>query len=89
MSRSRAASLSTGNIAEMTTGKEKPLVATLPLFFNALRGKGCHLVTVNDYLAKRDTQWMGPIFHYLGLTIGSIISFKGSQGALFSHRLCL
>ena len=69
-----------GNIAEMTTGEGKTLVATLPLFFNALRGKGCHLVTVNDYLAKRDTQWMGPIFHYLGLTIGSIISFKEAKG---------
>jgi len=69
-----------GNIAEMTTGEGKTLVATLPLFFNALRGKGCHLVTVNDYLAKRDTQWMGPIFNYLGLSVGSIISYKEAKG---------
>lgn len=69
-----------GNIAEMATGEGKTLVATLPLFFNALRGKGCHLVTVNDYLAKRDTQWMGPIFNYLGLTVGSIISYKEAKG---------
>lgn len=69
-----------GDIAEMTTGEGKTLAATLPLFFNALKGKGCHLVTVNDYLAKRDTQWMGPIFHYLGLTVGSIISYKEAKG---------
>jgi len=69
-----------GNIGEMTTGEGKTLAATLPLFFNALKGKGCHLVTVNDYLAKRDTQWMGPIFNYLGLTVGSIISYKEAKG---------
>lgn len=70
-----------GKIAEMTTGEGKTLVATLPLYLQALEGKGCHLVTVNDYLAKRDTQWMGPIFHYLGLSIGCIISFKEVKGA--------
>lgn len=61
-----------GKIAEMSTGEGKTLVATLPLYLNALLGKGCHLVTVNDYLAKRDRYWMGPIFEFLGLTVGSI-----------------
>ena len=61
-----------GKVAEMATGEGKTLVATLPLYLNALEGKGCHLVTVNDYLAKRDTQWMGPIYHLLGLKVGVI-----------------
>ncbi|MBL7183742.1 MAG: preprotein translocase subunit SecA [Anaerolineae bacterium] len=59
-----------GKVAEMRTGEGKTLAATLPLYLNALEGKGCHLVTVNDYLAKRDTQWMGSIYHLLGLGIG-------------------
>ena len=62
-----------GRIAEMKTGEGKTLVATLPLYLNALQGKGSHLVTVNDYLARRDVQWMGPIYHYLGLSTASII----------------
>src|SRR5216117_2105441 len=62
-----------GRIAEMKTGEGKTLVATLPLYLNALEGKGAHLVTVNDYLARRDVQWMGPVFHYLGLSVASII----------------
>jgi preprotein translocase SecA subunit len=62
-----------GRIAEMKTGEGKTLVATLSLYLNALRGKGAHLVTVNDYLARRDVQWMGPIYHYLGLSVASII----------------
>src|SRR3989304_2981069 len=61
-----------GRIAEMKTGEGKTLVATLALYLNALEGKGAHLVTVNDYLAKRDAQWMGPIYHGLGLTVGVI-----------------
>jgi preprotein translocase subunit SecA len=61
-----------GKISEMKTGEGKTLVATLPVFLNALEGKGVHLVTVNDYLAKRDTQWMGPIYHFLGLSVGVI-----------------
>ncbi len=69
-----------GKIAEMATGEGKTLVATLPLFLNALEGKGCHLVTVNDYLAKRDTQWMGVIYNYLGLSVGCIISYKEAKG---------
>ena len=59
-----------GKIAEMATGEGKTLVATLPVYLNALIGKGVHIVTVNDYLSKRDTQWMGPIYHALGLTVG-------------------
>jgi len=61
-----------GKIAEMKTGEGKTLVATLPLYLNALTGKGCHLVTVNDYLAKRDCHWMGPIYHALGISVASI-----------------
>ncbi len=59
-----------GKIAEMRTGEGKTLVATLPLYLNALEGQGVHLITVNDYLARRDARWMGPIFHSLGLTVG-------------------
>ena len=62
-----------GTISEMKTGEGKTLVATLPLYLNALEGKGAHLVTVNDYLARRDVQWMGPVYHYLGLSVASII----------------
>ncbi len=61
-----------GKIAEMATGEGKTLVATLPTYLNALSGKGLHIVTVNDYLAKRDSEWMGMIFKYLGLTVGCI-----------------
>ena len=61
-----------GKIAEMATGEGKTLVATLPLYLNALTGKGCHLVTVNDYLARRDRNWMGPVYEFLGLTVGVI-----------------
>jgi preprotein translocase subunit SecA len=61
-----------GKIAEMATGEGKTLVATLPLYLNALTGKGAHLVTVNDYLARRDSEWMGRIFKFLGLTVGVI-----------------
>lgn len=65
-------SLHFGNIAEMATGEGKTLVATLPLYLNALSGKNCQLVTVNDYLAKRDSEWMGAVYKYLGLTVGCI-----------------
>jgi preprotein translocase subunit SecA len=61
-----------GKIAEMATGEGKTLVATLPVYLNALTGKGVHIVTVNDYLAKRDSQWMGKIFEFLGLSVGCI-----------------
>ncbi|MCK4414085.1 MAG: preprotein translocase subunit SecA [Candidatus Eisenbacteria sp.] len=61
-----------GRIAEMATGEGKTLVAVMPLYLNALSGKGCHLVTVNDYLARRDSEWMGEILRFLGLTVGVI-----------------
>jgi len=61
-----------GKIAEMKTGEGKTLAATLPLYLNALEGKGCHLVTVNDYLARRDSVWMGQIYHALGMTVGCL-----------------
>jgi preprotein translocase subunit SecA len=61
-----------GRIAEMATGEGKTLVATLPLYLNALTGKGAHLVTVNDYLARRDAEWMGQLYNFLGLTVGVI-----------------
>jgi preprotein translocase subunit SecA len=63
-----------GNIAEMRTGEGKTLVATLAAYLNALPGKGVHIITVNDYLAKRDAEWMGPLYSFLGLTTGVIIS---------------
>ena len=63
-----------GKIAEMKTGEGKTLTATLPLYLNALTGRGSHLVTVNDYLAKRDAHWMGPVYNALGLTVGAIHS---------------
>src|SRR5579862_7054564 len=62
-----------GKIAEMKTGEEKTLVATLPVYLNALEGKGVHVVTVNDYLAKRDAAWMGPLYRLLGLSVGVIV----------------
>jgi len=63
-----------GRIAEMKTGEGKTLVATLPAYLNALEGKGVHVVTVNDYLAKRDTEWMGRIYEFLGLSVGVILN---------------
>jgi preprotein translocase subunit SecA len=62
-----------GKIAEMKTGEGKTLAATMPLYLNALAGKGVHLVTVNDYLAKRDAAWMGPIYQFLGMSVGVIV----------------
>lgn len=62
-----------GVIAEMKTGEGKTLVATLPVYLNALEGKGVHVVTVNDYLAKRDSQWMGKVYNFLGLSVGVIV----------------
>ncbi len=66
--------LHNGHIAEMRTGEGKTLVATLPAYLNALTGKGVHVVTVNDYLAKRDSEWMGKIYKFLGLTVGVVLS---------------
>ncbi|HWE76507.1 MAG TPA: DEAD/DEAH box helicase, partial [Stellaceae bacterium] len=62
-----------GMIAEMKTGEGKTLVGTLPVYLNALSGKGVHVITVNDYLAKRDSEWMGQIYRFLGLTVGCIV----------------
>ncbi len=71
--------LHNGHITEMRTGEGKTLVATLPAYLNALTGKGVHVVTVNDYLAKRDSEWMGKIYEFLGLTVGVVLS--GTRGA--------
>ena len=67
-----------GDIAEMQTGEGKTLVATLPAYLNALTGEGVHIVTVNDYLAKRDSEWMGKLYRWLGLTVGLIV--QGMDG---------
>ena len=68
------AALHKGNIAEMKTGEGKTLVSTLPAYLNALSGKGVHVVTVNDYLAERDSEWMGRVHRFLGLRVGVILS---------------
>ena len=73
--------LHSGKIAEMATGEGKTLVATLPVFLNALTGKGVHVVTVNDYLAKRDSEWMGPIYEFHGLTVDCIDKHKPNSEA--------
>src|ERR1700674_2062822 len=62
-----------GRISEMKTGEGKTLVATLPVYLNALAGRGVHVVTVNDYLAKRDAEWMGQVYNFLGLSVGVIV----------------
>src|SRR3989338_3495649 len=67
-----------GQISEMRTGEGKTLVATLPAYLNALEGKGVHVVTVNDYLAKRDAVWMGKIYDYLGMSVGIIQNLRVS-----------
>ncbi len=74
-----AYALHQGKIAEMATGEGKTLVATMPLYLNALEGKGAHLVTVNDYLAQRDAEWMGEVYKYLGLTVGVILNEMDSK----------
>lgn len=68
-----------GKIAEMKTGEGKTLVATLPMYLNALEGRGAHLVTVNDYLASRDAEWMGRIYRFLGLSVGTILNGMGTK----------
>ena len=68
-----------GRIAEMKTGEGKTLVATLPVYLNALTGKGVHVITVNDYLAKRDSEWMGKVYKFLGLTVGLAIAGMNPQ----------
>ena len=68
-----------GRIAEMKTGEGKTLVATLPAYLNALEGRGVHVVTVNDYLAKRDAEWMGQVHEFLGLTVGVVLNSMNSE----------
>ncbi|MDP9114778.1 MAG: preprotein translocase subunit SecA, partial [Acidobacteriota bacterium] len=75
-----------GKIAEMKTGEGKTLVATLPVYLNALAGKGVHVVTVNDYLAKRDSDWMGRIYKGLGMTVGVIVHDLSDQERYENYR---
>src|SRR5438094_5273420 len=77
-----------GRIAEMATGEGKTLVATLPLYLNALAGRGAHLVTVNNYLARRDSQWMGHLFTWLGLSVGCIDDTEPSTPARRAAYQC-
>ncbi|MEX2366550.1 MAG: DEAD/DEAH box helicase, partial [Pseudohongiellaceae bacterium] len=80
-----------GKIAEMRTGEGKTLVATLPAYLNGLTGKGVHLVTVNEYLARRDAEWMRPLYEFLGLSVGVVIPGQGPEdkrsayGASFTY----
>ena len=75
-----------GKIAEMKTGEGKTLVATLPACLNALLGRGVHIVTVNDYLAKRDAEWMGPVYKSLGLEVGVIVHEKSDEERKAAYR---
>jgi preprotein translocase subunit SecA len=75
-----------GRIAEMKTGEGKTLVATLPVYLNALTGKGVHVVTVNDYLAKRDSDWMGKVYEFLGLSVGLIVHGLNSQERRYAYN---
>ena len=77
-----------GKIAEMATGEGKTLVATLPVFLNALQGKGVHLVTVNDYLAKRDSEWMGTLYEFHGITVDCIDKHQPNSDARRKAYLC-
>ncbi len=78
--------LHNGKIAEMRTGEGKTLMATLPSYLNALAGKGFHLVTVNDYLAKRDSEWMGRIYQFLGITVGVVLSHMDHDNKQTAYR---
>ncbi len=69
-----------GSISELRTGEGKTLSSTLPLYLNALEGKGAHLVTVNDYIARRDARWMGAIYHFLGLSVGVLQGARDTSG---------
>jgi preprotein translocase subunit SecA len=75
-----------GSIAEMRTGEGKRLVATLPCYLNALDGKGVHVVTVNDYLAKRDAEWMGKLYNFLGLSVGTVVHSQGEYDKKIAYR---
>ena len=80
-----------GRIAEMKTGEGKTLVSTLPAYLNALEGKGVHIVTVNDYLAKRDANWMGQVHQFLGLSVGVILNSydNAERQAAYNCDICL
>src|SRR5215208_2153401 len=78
--------LNSGSIAEMRTGEGKTLVATLPCYLNALEGKGVHVVTVNDYLATRDAEWMGKIYKFLGMTVGTVVHSQTDADKKRSYR---
>lgn len=75
-----------GRIAEMRTGEGKTLVSTCPAYLNALEGKGCHIVTVNDYLAKRDAEWMGKVHEFLGLSVGVILNEMSAEQRQAAYR---
>ncbi|MBE8214798.1 MAG: preprotein translocase subunit SecA [Endozoicomonadaceae bacterium] len=75
-----------GRISEMRTGEGKTLIATLAAYLNALAGQGVHIITVNDYLATRDAQWMGPLYHFLGLTVGIVISSNTSEEKKIAYQ---
>jgi len=81
-----ALALNEGKVAEMKTGEGKTLAATMPLYFNALDGKGAHLVTVNDYLARRDALWMGPLYLFLGLRVGVINQLGKSYEVVWKNK---
>jgi preprotein translocase subunit SecA len=78
--------LHSGSIAEMRTGEGKTLVATLPCYLNALEGKGVHVVTVNDYLARRDAEWMGKIYNFLGMSVGVVVNQQGDAEKRRAYR---
>jgi preprotein translocase subunit SecA len=78
--------LHSGKIAEMRTGEGKTLMATLPVYLNALSGRGVHVVTVNDYLARRDAQWMGRLYNYLGLTVGVVVPQQSNEEKIAAYR---
>ena len=75
-----------GRIAEMATGEGKTLVATLPAYLNAISGKGVHVVTVNEYLAKRDAEWMGKVYKFLGLTVGVSLNGQSDEDKKKAYR---
>src|SRR6476646_708526 len=75
-----------GAISEMRTGEGKTLVATCPLYLNALEGRGAHLITVNDYLATRDAEWMGRIYKFLGLSVGVIVHGQNDREKQHNYR---
>src|SRR6188472_1605428 len=80
------AALHLGDIAEMKTGEGKTLVSTLPVYLNALEGKGVHVVTVNDYLAKRDAEWMGRLYKWLGMSVGVIVNQQMDEEKKHSYK---